>query len=90
MSDQAWENIGDGFRRASEGFQRSQEGLLAAGLGLQQAIEGFIQAVAATRQANAERGDLRDTVARLEALVLEQQQDIRALRQEIRERGNRQ
>jgi signal transduction histidine kinase len=64
-------------------------GLLRAAEGLHQAIMADQRLREASRKAREEQGDLRETVARLEGLVLEQQQDIRALREEIRERGNR-
>lgn len=64
-------------------------GLLRAAEGLHEAITAEQRLREASRKARAEHVDVRETVARLETLVLEQQQDIRALRQEIRERGNR-
>jgi hypothetical protein len=52
--------------------------------GFQYASEGLQQAIAAARIARAEHGDLRESIARLEALILEQGQQLRAQRDEIR------
>jgi len=58
-------------------------GLVRAAEGLQQAILGDHQLHEASKKAREEHGDLRDTVAQLEKLVLELQADIRALRQRL-------
>jgi hypothetical protein len=69
VSDPAWDDIGNGFRRASEG--------------LQQAIEGYKQAIAAPSPANAGRGDLRERLARVETLLLALREEIRDLRKTL-------
>jgi hypothetical protein len=47
------------------------EGLRQTGIGLQHMINGLQQAAEAARTAHAEHGDLRESIRRLEALVLE-------------------
>jgi hypothetical protein len=47
------------------------EGLRQAGIGLQHTINGLEQAAQAARTAHEEHGDLRESIRRLEALVLE-------------------
>ena len=64
-----WEDMTEGFRQAGEG--------------LRQAIDGLTRAAIAARTAAEEYGDLRETVHRLEALVLQQSADLKALRDRL-------
>lgn len=82
--DAQFNDMLDGFRRAAEGIAVTQEGLLAAGRGLAMTNEGFERAAAAAIQANREGGDMRETIARLEALVMDLATESRALRDEVR------
>lgn len=56
--------ITDALERASAGLVAASDGLLAAN-------RAMIDAFAANRAAHVDREDLRDTVARLERLVLD-------------------
>jgi hypothetical protein len=61
-------------------WREMHAGLAQATGGLQTAIEGLVRVVEASRHAHEEHEDLRDSVARLEKLVMEQGADLRALR----------
>lgn len=69
--------MADYFREMFESLKQTAEGLI-------QANEGIKRAVDAALAAKNEHEDLRDTVHRLEALVLEQGREIRALRDDFR------
>jgi len=69
--------MADYFREMFESLKQTAEGLI-------QANEGIKRAVDAALAAKNEHEDLRDTVHRLEALVLEQGREIRALRDDLR------
>ena len=69
--------MADYFREMFESLKQTAEGLI-------QANEGIKRAVDAALAAKNEHGDLRDIVHRLEALVLEQGREIRALRDDLR------
>jgi len=69
--------MADHFREMFESLKQTAEGLI-------QANEGIKRAVDAALSAKNEHEDLRETVHRLEALVLEQGRDIRALRDDLR------
>ena len=69
--------MADYFREMFESLKQTAEGLI-------QANEGIKRAVDAALSAKNEHEDLRETVHRLEALVLEQGRDIRALRDDLR------
>lgn len=69
--------MADYFREMFESLKQTAEGLI-------QANEGIKRAVEAALAAKNEHEDLRDTVHRLEALVLEQGREIRALRDDLR------
>lgn len=69
--------MADYFREMFESLKQTAEGLI-------QANEGIKRAVDAALAPKNEHEDLRDTVHRLEALVLEQGREIRALRDDLR------
>ncbi len=69
--------MADYFREMFESLKQTAEGLI-------QANEGIKRAVDAALGAKNEHEDLRETVHRLEALVLEQGREIRALRDDLR------
>jgi hypothetical protein len=71
----------DYFRETLEGLKQSAEGLIVANQGIKRAVE-------AAPAVKSEQDDLRETVQRLEALVMQQGQDIRAMRDELRNRKN--
>jgi len=68
-------------------FRKLFEGLREAGEGLTQAVAGFTKAAQAALDAQGETDDLRETVHRLEGLVLEQGNELRALRADLRRRN---
>ena len=69
--------MADTFRPVFEALKQTADGLIQANLG----IKALADAVLAARD---EHEDLRETVARLESLVIAQGQDLRAQAQEIR------
>lgn len=69
--------MADSFREMFESLKQTAEALI-------QANEGIKRAVDAALAAKNEHEDLRETVHRLEALVLEQGREIRALRDDLR------
>jgi hypothetical protein len=64
------------FRPVFEGLKQVADGLILANQG----IKNLADAVLAARD---EHEDLRETVARLEGLVIAQGQDIRAMRERL-------
>jgi hypothetical protein len=72
----------DYFRETLEGLKQTAEGLILAN------HQGIKRAVEAALAAKSEQDDLRETVHRLEGLVMQQGIEIRALRDELRTRKN--
>lgn len=73
--------MADSFRPGFEGLKQVADGLILANQGVKQLAD----AVLAARD---EHEDLRETVARLESLVVAEGQDLRALRERL-DRGDR-
>lgn len=71
----------DHFRETLEGLKQTAEGLIVANQGIKRAVE-------APLAAKSEQDELRDTVRRLEVLVMQQGLEIRAMRDELRNRKN--
>jgi hypothetical protein len=71
------------FREALEGLQTCAQHLMTASQEIQQAGAALVQVTTAALHAKDEHEDLRETVDRLERLVLEQGTDIRALRLDV-------
>ena len=69
--------MADYFREMFESLKQTAEGLI-------QANEGIKRAVDAALAAKSEQEDLRETVLRLEGLVLAQGREIRALRDDLK------
>ncbi len=69
--------MADYFREMFESLKQTAEGLI-------QANEGIKRAVDAALSARNEHEDLRETVLRLEGLVLAQGREIRALRDDLK------
>jgi hypothetical protein len=69
--------MADYFREMFESLKQTAEGLI-------QANEGIKRAVDAALAAKNEHEDLRETVLRLEGLVLAQGRAIRALRDDLK------
>ena len=67
----------DYFRETLEGLKQTAEGLTVAN-------EGFKRAVEAALAARSEQEEIRETVHRHDALVMQQGVEIRALRDELR------
>jgi hypothetical protein len=68
--------MAESFRPVFEGLKQVADGLILANQG----IKNLADAVLAARD---EREDLRETVHRLESLVIAQGQDIRAMRERL-------
>jgi ABC-type transporter Mla subunit MlaD len=82
--------MADHFGKVFDGLQRTNSALMEAAAALQQAGTALLHANEALRDtaqaamdAHGEQEDLRETVARLERLVLEQTQSIRELRDRL-------
>lgn len=69
------------FREMFEGMKQTADGLILANQGIKRMADAALQA-------NEEHEDLRETVRRLENLVMEQGADLRALRDELRKPRN--
>jgi hypothetical protein len=86
--DSALGKMGAGIRRAKTGFAEADEGF-------RKADEGFIEALEALKVITIERGtlderfkEMRESIARLETLVLGQTAELRALRTRLDEDGH--
>jgi predicted nucleic acid-binding Zn-ribbon protein len=94
--------MADSSRALFDGLKATTEALVDAGIASQQAIAASQQAIHALQRAGAEvtkmadaavdaweeHEDLRETVARLESLVVAQGQDLRALRERLDRGGS--
>ncbi len=94
--------MADSYRPLFEGLKETAAALVDAGIASQQAIAASQQAIGALQRAGAEvtkmadaamearneHEDLRETVARLESLVIAQGQDLRALRERLENGGS--
>ena len=69
------------YFRETQGLKQTAEGLILANQGIKRAVEAALAA-------KSEQDDLRETVHRLEGLVMQQGIEIRALRDELRNRKN--
>jgi hypothetical protein len=69
------------FRDMFEAMKQTADGLILANQGIKRMAEAALRA-------REEHEDLRDTVERLESLVIEQGTDLRALRDELRKPRN--
>ncbi|MBI4266021.1 MAG: hypothetical protein HY657_16725 [Acidobacteria bacterium] len=76
--------MADYFREMFESLKQTAEALIVANEAMARANEGIKRAVDAALAAKNAHEDLRETVHRLEALVLEQGREIRALRDDLR------
>jgi hypothetical protein len=68
--------MADYFRETLEGLKQTAEGLVQANLGIKRAVE-------AAMAAKGEHEDLRETVQRLESLVMDLTKEVRELRSRI-------
>lgn len=66
----------DPFRHLLEGLKETAEGLIAANAGIKKMADAALQA-------KTEHDDVRDTVHRLETLVLDQTVTVNALRRDV-------
>jgi hypothetical protein len=73
----------EGLIQASEGINQALEGMRRAQEGLVRANQGIVQASESALAAKNEHEDLRETVHRLEALVIQQGHEIRQLREAL-------
>ena len=85
---EAIKHTADGLIRTNEGILRANEAIVYANEGLVHANEGVKRMADASLHAHEEHEDLRETVRRLEVLVIQQSADIRALRDELRRPPN--
>ncbi len=69
------------FREMFEGMKQTADGLILANLGIKRMADAALVA-------NEEQEDLRETVHRLENLVMEQTAELRALRDDVRRLRN--
>lgn len=67
--------MADYFRETFEGLKQTAEGLIQANLGIQRAVEAALAA-------KNEHEDLRETVHRLEGLVLDLTKQVREMRRQ--------
>lgn len=67
--------MADHFRETLEGLKQTAEGLIQANLGIKRAVEAALAA-------KNEHEDLRETVHRLEALVLDLTKQVREMRRQ--------
>ena len=79
----------DSFRPMFDALRKASGHLTAATNSMIAANNSFGEVIDAAIAANEEHEDLRETVNRLEQLVIEQGNDIRALRAELRDPGIR-
>jgi len=68
--------MADTFRPVFEAMKQTAEGLILANEGIKKMADAVLNA-------RDEHEDLRETVARLESLVIAQGQDLRALRERL-------
>jgi hypothetical protein len=71
------------FHDAFEGLQACARHLMAASQEINQAGAELIKVTTAALHAKNEHEDLRESVARLEALIMEQGAELRALRDRL-------
>jgi hypothetical protein len=88
--DKGLGKMGNGIRRAQAGYTEADEGFRRASDGFRLADEGFIEALEALKVVTLERGtlderfkEMRESIARLEALVLEQSARMLALQERL-------
>jgi hypothetical protein len=75
------------LREAALAQQATHAALVQAAESNERAGQAMIRAIESALHANGEHEDLRETVARLEALVMAQGQEIRALRADLSRRN---
>jgi uncharacterized phage infection (PIP) family protein YhgE len=75
--------MGSPFRDMFDGLNQTADGLIAASDGLIAANRGIKKTVEAALQASEDHEDLRETVQRLEGLVMNQTQEIQQLRERL-------
>ena len=71
------------FRDAMEGLRDAAQHLITANQEIAAAVQGVIHASDAVLSAKVEHEDLRDTVQRLEGLVMDQGRELRELRAQL-------
>jgi hypothetical protein len=69
--DSAFRDMLEGLKQTTEGLVQANVGIVQASEGIVQANEGIKKSVEAALRANDEHEDVRETVHRLEALVLD-------------------
>jgi hypothetical protein len=75
--------IFEGLKRVTDGLVAANQALIGANQGLIAASEGLKAVADAVLAARDEHEDLREAVRRLESLVIEQGEQIRALRNSL-------
>ena len=73
----------EGMKQVADGLIRTNNGLIEANAGLVYANEGYKKLADALLATKDEHEDLRETVGRLESLVIAQGQELRALRDRL-------
>ncbi len=77
-----------GLHKAADGIQQATEGIILATEGLLQTGNSLESAADAAMASYEEQEDLRETINRLEGLVLEQGAEIRAIRAQLNGKNN--
>jgi hypothetical protein len=72
--------MADYFRQMFEALKETADGLIAANQGIKRAVDTALAA-------KDEHIDLRETVQRLESLIVDQGRELHALRDELRRRN---
>jgi hypothetical protein len=70
----------DEFREMFEAMKETADGLIQANTGIKRMADAALKASAARDHARVEHDDLRETVARLETLVMELVHEVQLLR----------
>jgi hypothetical protein len=77
-----FDNLHDEFHKMAEALGRTNDAVTEAHAGVRDAVACILRAVDAGREARIEREDLRETVHRLEDLVMQLAADVRELRRQ--------
>ena len=79
--------MADAFRPVLEGLKDAAQHLMAASTEIHQAGAALVRVTEAALSAKDEHEDLRESVVRLEGLVMQLSTEVRALRDERRNGG---
>jgi hypothetical protein len=77
-----YDDLFDGLKRASEHLVAASNHMVAAHASQREAMTELVSVADAALHAHSEEQDFRETVARLEGLVMELVRDVRILREQ--------